>query len=172
MKRLALVMLIGATAALSTGCSLGHPPANPAVGDACLVGSWTLDHEENRSGYSYAGTPVSVTGLHGARLTLAADGTETEAFAGSDPLVGRIADGRELSIRIEGSYSFQLRADGHQYVETGTDTPLPTTATIGGVSIPDYRSSYSPGRGTYECSQRSLAMTTASGVQTDRWSRA
>ena len=165
------MLLIGSIAAMSTACGPSQSSSKPAIGDTCLVGSWTLAHEENRSGYAYAGTPVSVNGLHSARLTLAADGTETETFAESDPLVGTIADGRELSITIRGTYSFHLHSDGHQYVETGTETPLPTTATIGGVPIPDYHSSYTPGRGTYVCSARNLTTAEASSTQTDSWSK-
>ena len=171
MKGLALMFLIGTTTAMSFVCGPSQPSPKPAIGDTCLVGSWTLAHEENRSGYAYAGTPVSVNGLHGARLTLATNGTKTETFAESDPLVGTIADGRELSITIRGTYSFHVHFDGHQFVETGTKTPLPTTATVGGVPIPDYQSSYTPGRGTYVCSPGNLTTTETSGIQTDSWSR-
>jgi hypothetical protein len=135
------------------------------------VGSWSLDHEVNRSGWSYANTPVSVIGLHSARLTLAADGTETESFAGGGPLVGTLVDGRVLSIMLGGSFTFHLHADRGRYVETGSDTALPVTATLGGVPVPGYHGSYSPGTGTYECSQKNLTTTTSSGVQTDSWSR-
>ena len=171
LRWLALVLLTGTIAVLSTACSLRPATSKPAVGDSCLVGSWSLDHEENQSGYLYAGVPVSVSGLKGAKLTLGADGAETETFAESSPLIGTIADGRVLSITIRGSFTFYVHADGHQFVQTGTVTPLPTTATIGGVAVPDYHSSYVPGRGTYECSQRNLTMTTTDGVQTDSWSR-
>ncbi len=166
-----LLLLIGTCAASSGACTVGGTSSAPAIGDTCLVGSWTLDHEASQSGWSYANTPVSVSGLRGARLTVGGDGTEAESFAGSDPLVGTMADGRVLSISIRGSFTFHVHADGHQYVETGTNTTVPVTATIGGALIPDYHGSYSPGTGTYSCSRRSLTTTTGSGVQTDTWSR-
>jgi hypothetical protein len=169
--RLTLVLLIGTCAAMSGACTLGRASASPAIGDTCLIGSWTLDREVNVSGWSYSNIPVSVTGLAGARLTLAADGTETESFARSEPLVGTLADGRVLSITLGGSFTFHLHADGRQYVETGTDTALPVTATLSGVAISDYHGSYQPGTGTYKCSQQNLTTTTSSGVQTDGWSR-
>jgi hypothetical protein len=166
-----LMLLIAVCAAVSAGCNLRGTSTSPAIGDACLIGSWRLDHEVNQSGWSYANVPVSVSGLDGARVTLGADGTETESFAGSKPLVGTLADGRVLSISLGGSFTFHLHTDGHRYVESGTDTPLPVTATLGGVPIPGYHGSYTPGTGTYECSQRNLTTTTSSGVQTDSWVR-
>ena len=86
--------------------------------------------------------------------------------------MGMMANGRVLSITIGGSYTFHMHADGRQYVESGTATALPVTATIGGSPVPDYHGSYSPGTGTYECSQQALSTTTSWGVQTDTWSRA
>ncbi|MHB8689210.1 MAG: hypothetical protein ACYDB4_18790 [Candidatus Dormibacteraceae bacterium] len=158
-------------ASLAVGCTMSRPASAPAIGDHCLVGSWSLDHEVNRSGWSYANTPVSVSGLDGARLTFDSDGTETVAFAASNPLVGALADGRLLSITIRGSFTFRLHADGHQYVESGAVTVVPVTARLDGVPVSDYHGSYSPGTGTYTCSQRTLTTTTSSGVQTDVWSR-
>jgi hypothetical protein len=112
-----------------------------------------------------------VSGLHGAKLTIGTDGTETESFAESDPLVGTMADGRVLSISVAGSFTFHIHADARQYVETGTNTPVPVKATLSGVPISDYAGSYSPGTGTYSCSGSNLTTTTKSGVQTDNWSR-
>lgn len=163
--------MIATCAAVSAGCNLRGTSTVPAIGDACLIGSWSLEHEVNESGWSYSNVPVAVSGLGGARLTLEADGTETESFAGSQPLVGTLADGRVLSITLGGSFTFHLHADGRRYVEAGTDTALPVTATLSGVPIPGYHGSYTPGMGTYECSQRNLTTTTGSGVQTDGWVR-
>ena len=171
MKRIIFILLIGTLALLSGGCTPGGPPSTPAIGDACLVGNWRLDHEVNRSGWSYRNTPVSVSGLNGAKLALGADGTESEVFAGSQPLVGTMADGRVLSIAIGGSFTFHLHADGRQYAESGTATAVPVTADVSGSPVTDYHGSYSPGTGTYECSQRTLTTTTSSGVQTDTWTR-
>ena len=171
MRRLVLLLMIAACAVVSSGCSLKGPSSSPAIGDACLVGNWHLDHETNKSGWSYANTPVAVAGLAGARLTVGADGAETESFAGSEPLVGALADGRVLSITLDGSFKFHLHADGHEYVETGTITTLPVSATLGGVPIPGYHGSYTPATGTYTCSQRTLTTTTSSGIQTDSWLR-
>jgi hypothetical protein len=172
MRQLRFLLAVGVCASLCGGCTLSPPAAaSHAIGDACLVGSWSLDNELNRSGWSYANTPLSVSGLHGARLTLGADGTENEVFAESNPLVGTLADGRVLSITIRGSFTFRLHADGHKYVETGKVTVLPVTANLDGVPVAGYHGSYSPGTGTYACSQRALTTTTSSGVQTDTWSR-
>ena len=105
MRQFVFILLIGTCALLSSACSVNRQSSPPAVGDACLVGNWSLDQEVSPSGWLYANTPVSVAGLRGARLTLGADGTETEAFAGSSPLVGALADGRVLSITIRGSFT-------------------------------------------------------------------
>ncbi len=167
-------LAVGAFAVLClmpAGCAQAPAAAKPAIGDSCLVGSWVLQHEENRSGYTYNNAPVPVTGLAGARLTLGADGVEKEVFDGSGPLVGTVADGRVLSITIGGSTTYNIHADGHQYTETGTETSLPTVATVGGAGVADYQSHYSPGTGSYQCSKQSLTMTGSTGVQTDTWSR-
>lgn len=172
MRQLRFLLAAGICASLCGGCSLSPPvSASHTIGDSCLVGSWTLDNEVNRSGWSYANTPLSVSGLHGARLTLGADGTENEVFAESNSLVGTLSDGRVLSITIRGSFTFRLHADGHRYVETGKVTVLPVTATLDGAPVSDYHGSYTPGGGTYACSQRTLTTTTSSAVQTDTWSR-
>lgn len=170
MRRLTLWGL-AALCMVPAGCGQAPAAAKPAIGDSCLVGAWVLQHEENRSGYGYNGTPVPVTGLAGARLTFGADGVETEVFDGSTPLVGTVADGRVLSITIGGSVTYHIHADGHQYTETGTETSLPTAATIGGARVTDYQSHYSPGTGSYQCSKQSLTLTGSTGVQTDTWSR-
>jgi hypothetical protein len=168
-----IVMVLGAiTVAVFSACSLGQPSNKPAaVGDTCLVGTWTLDLDTNSSGYTFNGVPVPVTGLQGAKLTVTAAGDERESFEGSLPLIGHLADGRELRIMIGGSLDFNIHAASHEYVETGTSTALPTTATIAGASISDYHSSYMPGSGTYTCSRQSLTVTTSSNVQTDTWSK-
>lgn len=155
----------------TVACGAAPAAAKPAIGDSCLVGAWVLQHEESSSGYSFNGTPVPVTGLAGARMTLGADGVETLVFDGSNPLVGTAADGRVLSITLGGSVTYHLHADGHRYTETGTETSLPTTATIGGVRVVNYESHNSPGTGTYQCSTHTLTMAGSTGVQTDTWSR-
>jgi hypothetical protein len=158
--------------AQSPACALGAQSSSPPpIGDSCIVGTWTLIDESNTSGYKYRNVPVSVTGLGGAKLTLSADGHEAENFAGSEPLIGTLADGRELSISIGGSFVFRIHAHADSYTETGNVTPLPTIATVDGRSVPDYHSSYAPGSGTYSCSRQSLTMATSTGVQTDHWSR-
>ena len=174
MNRLKIGLVILAATAALAGCgSCGATPAaTPAIGDSCLVGTWTLQHEENKSGYSYAGTPVAVSGLAGAKLQLAADGSDTEVFDGSRPLVGVAPDGRTLSISIAGSVKYSIRGDGHNYTETGGRVDLPTVAMIDGATIAGYQSYYTAGGGTYTCSSRSVTFTTSTGIQTDTWSKA
>jgi hypothetical protein len=169
-RRLVIPMLLIVFAGISA-CGGAQAANTPAIGDSCLVGSWTLQHEENRSGYSYAGTPVAVSGLAGAKLTVANDGSETEVFDGSQPLVGTAPDGRALSISISGSVKLHIHGDGMKYVTTGTRMQMPTVATIAGVRIADYQSYYTPGHGTYKCAGQSLAVTNGTAIQTDTWSR-
>ena len=163
---LAAVLVLGMAA-----CGAVQSPSKPAVGDACIVGTWTLQHEENRSGYYYQNVPVAVTGLQGARLVIDSAGSETLQFDQSRPLVGNVTGGRVLSITIRGSAVFHIHADGHNYTETGSQTDMPTTATLDGAPVTDYHSAYAPGHGTYSCSSSSLTVTTASSVQTDTWTR-
>ena len=156
----------------ATACAVNNAPAKPAIGDSCVVGTWTLQHEENKSGYTYASTPVSVAGLQGAKLMLDAGGSETLRFDASEPLVGTLADGRALSITIRGSATFHIHADGGKYTESGSGVQMPTTATLAGAPVTDYHSSYAPGAGTYSCSSKSLTVTTANAVVTVKIGRA
>jgi len=157
----------------AAGCSIGKPgsSAPPAIGDACVVGTWILTLETNTSGYTYAGTPVAVSGLAGAQLTLTSAGDEKVKFDGSEPLVGTLANGLRLSITLGGSFDYKIHAASGQYQETGAVVKLPTTATAGGAPVTDYHSSYSPGSGAYTCSSSGLSMTTKGGNQTDNWSK-
>lgn len=155
----------------TAACGGTQAPAPTVVGDNCLVGNWTLQQEQNKSGYSYAGVPVAVAGLDGAKLTIKSDGTKQEMFDGSKPLVGTTAAGKKLVITITGSVTFNIHGDGHQYAETGSRKQVPTAATLDGVAIKDYQSSYSPAHGTYKCAGESLTTTTSTGLQTESWSR-
>jgi hypothetical protein len=144
--------------------------ASAAIGDTCLVGTWTLDDEENTTGYTLDNVPVSVSGLKGASLRFSSSGEEAGSFDGSGPLLGS-AGGRALSIQIAGSFAFQIHADKGHYTETGARTDLPTSATLDGAPI-SYHSAYAPGSGTYTCSSSHLTMVTSDSVQTTNWSRA
>ena len=167
--RIAIVLISLALA----GCTLPGAVSSaspPAVGDRCLVGTWTLVEETNRHGYSFNTVPLPVSGLAGSTLTITSAGEEKEVFDGSQPLVGTLSDGRKLVITIGGSTAFHIRGDGHKYTESGAKTDLPTTATLDGQPA-SYHSSYSPGTGTYQCSSSSLTLTTSDENQTDEWSK-
>lgn len=156
----------------STACSFGRQSSTaPPIGDSCVVGSWVLSEETNHSGYAYAGVPVAVSGLAGAKLTLTTSGDEKESFDNSAPLIGTLANGLALSITIRGSIDYRIHAASGKYQETGTVVQLPTTAIAGGAPVTDYHSSYSPGRGTYSCAAGRLTITTEDGNQTDVWSK-
>ncbi len=114
--------------------------------------------------------PLRVAGLRDATMTLDVDGTGLEDFAQSEPLLGTTADGGKLAITIRGSWTFSLKGTGGHWVQTGTKTELPTTATFNGKPT-DYHSSYAPGSGTYSCTRTSLTMSTDKQVQTDSWSK-
>jgi hypothetical protein len=155
---------------LAPACSIGSCNAQPAVGDSCLVGTWTEVREANVSAYSYAGQPLSVAGLAGALMTIKSDGTETYSFDSSSPLVGTTNAGQRLSITIRGSVTFHVHGDGHALTETGTKTTMPTQATLDGAQV-TYTSYQEPGPRNYSCTGKSLTTKTANGLQTDNWSR-
>lgn len=169
MPRSLQAVLLTACLVASAACSLGSPKPSAAIGDTCLDGTWTLQNEVNTSGYTLNNVPVAVSGLAGATVTFKSDGTESETFDGSVPLVGEVG-GQQLSIRIGGSIRYTIHAAGGHYEEKGTKTELPTTATLGGAPI-RYQSAYAPGHGTYRCSSGQLTTTTSDKVQTDTWSR-
>lgn len=156
---------------LGSACSLfASKPALPAVGDSCLVGTWTEVNEANSSGYTWLGVPLPVSGLAGAELRIQSDGTETLVFDGSAPLVGITRAGQRLAIFVRGSVKYRIHGDGKKYVESGAVAQMPTTATLDGQPV-SYHSAQTPGPGTYSCAKASLTMTTEGGVQTDSWTR-
>lgn len=104
-------------------------------------------------------------------MTFNAEGTGVEDFSNSAPLVGQLVNGSQLSITLRGTWPFSIHAAGHEYVETGPDTPLPTRATLDGAPIENYASSYTPATGRYTCTFGTLTLITDSGVQTDQFSR-
>jgi hypothetical protein len=174
MPRLVVVVVLAACLAATNGCVIPGSSAkaahSPAIGDTCLVGSWTLQESVNTDGYTFNNAPLRVAGLRGATMTFALDGTGSEDFAESAPLAGTTADGGKLVITIRGTWTLSIKGTRGHYVETGAKTDLPTTATFNG-NPADYHSSYSPGNGTYSCSSSSLTMTTNDQVQTDSWSK-
>jgi hypothetical protein len=174
MPRLVIVVLLAACLAATDGCVIPGSSAkaahSPAIGDTCLVGTWTLHESVNTDGYTFNNGPLRVAGLRGATMTFAVDGTGSEDFAESEPLLGTTADGGKLAITIRGTWIFSIKGTAGHYVETGAKADLPTTATFNGKPA-DYHSSYSPGNGTYSCSSSSLSMTTNDQVQTDSWSK-
>jgi hypothetical protein len=165
------VTLVAALVLLAQACTLGHPTASapPPIGDACLVGTWTLDQDVNTTGYTFNNVQIEVSGLEGATMTFTSDGAGVEDFTRSQSLTGTTADGHQLSITLRGKWPFHIHADGHKYVETGPKTPLPTSATLDGLAV-DYSSYYSPASGTYTCSKRNLVMVDPQ-VQTDTFSK-
>ncbi len=171
-SRIAIVLASLALAGCTLpGAASAVSSASPsAVGDQCLVGTWTLVQESNGHGYSFNNAPVAVSGLAGSTLTITQAGDEKEVFDGSQPLTGTLPDGRKLAITIGGSIDFHIRGDGRKYTETGAKTVLPTSATLDGRPA-NYQSSYSPGTGTYQCSSSSLTMTTSDQNQTEEWSK-
>jgi hypothetical protein len=144
--------------------------ASPAVGDTCLVGSWTEVNEVNSSAYGVNGESVAVAGFQGTALTIKSEGTEALSFQESAPLNGVTSAGSHLQITVRGGVTFHIHGDGHKFTETGTGVNLPTQATLDGKPI-QYQSYYYPGRGTYSCAAHSLTTTTVTGVQTNTWSR-
>lgn len=172
MQRSFVISLVAAVLLASTSCSLGaHSSVTGSVGDSCLVATWTMQDETSNSGYSYANVPVRVHGLAGTRLTITAAGDEKETFDGSQPLVGTLADGRELEITIGGSFDYRIRGGAGKYTETGAKVELPTSATVAGQPVPNYTSFYEPGAGTYTCGSGTLTMTTSDENQTATWSK-
>jgi hypothetical protein len=171
-SRLTITVLLLAGLAATSGCGVfGKPVAHaPAIGDTCLVGTWTLQEEVNTSGYSLNNVTLPVTGLRGAIVTFSSDGKESESFDGSAPLVGQSPRGDVLSITIGGSIVYRIHAADGDYTETGSKTQLPTMATLNGAMV-EYHSSYEPGSGTYSCAGSNLTMITKGGVQTAMWSR-
>lgn len=161
-----LVLVCGACTFGS--CSAGGAGATPAVGDTCLVRSWTEVMETNSTGYTWLNVPLAVSGLAGARMTISPDGSLTEVFDGSRPLVGVDRAGQQLVIGIRGTVHFHIHGDGKTFTETGTRVEMPTVASLNGQPV-TYHSEQSPGPGTYTCSKTALTMTTANGVQADQW---
>jgi len=117
MPRLVIVVLLAACLAATDGCVIPGSSAkaahSPAIGDTCLVGTWTLQESINTDGYTF-NKPLRVAGLRGATMTYAVDGTGSEDLAESEPLLGTTADGGNLAITIRGTWIFSIKGTaGH-----------------------------------------------------------
>jgi hypothetical protein len=70
----------------TTNKPLSRTTPKVTLGDACLVGGWTLRHEDYH--FNSATTHVVLSGLSGALLTITPSGTATLSYDPSAPEIG------------------------------------------------------------------------------------
>lgn len=145
----------GATTPSQSHTSPSPSPSPPPIGDACLVGKWVVQSEDNRSGYAYKGQVVPVSGGQGSVITFGADGTETDDLNMSQPLIGTY-NGQQLRIVERGIATFQVIATGTSGTESGPAVPLPTTEYLNGVQDTTFSGHYTASSFTYTCSASKL----------------
>jgi hypothetical protein len=102
----------------------------PAIGDSCLVGSWAILHEQDVT--TIGSSTVTLVGLDGTKMTIAASGLQTYDYNASLPLVGDY-NGRSLSETMRGTATFQLKATATTLAITAVSADATVTAALDGV---------------------------------------
>ena len=115
------------TSAAAAGSLAPTTSAVIAIGDPCLVGRWVS------RAISYD-TPVAgtagehTTGEAGAVVIYTADGSETEDYTDSLPLV-TTSKYVNQSVTLRGIVKWQVHASNGHYVQTGPPQPITVTTT-------------------------------------------
>ncbi|TMF80004.1 MAG: hypothetical protein E6I18_06585 [Chloroflexi bacterium] len=141
------------------------PTATPlAIGDACLVGRWTLTSLVMTDTASLPGVVLTFKGQVGTLLTLGADGTEVYDLTNSTQLVGS-GGGHTVSWQGQGVQRFYFHGEGGQWFESGPGQAATAThVVVDGAARPDFTNVAPPISGTYACSASDLKMTAVDPV--------
>jgi serine/threonine-protein kinase len=153
------------TTASRQATSASSPPATAAVAtgfDSCLVGRWTVQTATIPITVSLNGQSVPVTGAKGATSTFTADGTLTEDYGNSAPLLGTV-NGQSLVVNLRGIGALRTTASkGNLSVVQGSTAGISGTAALAGGVPTSFQGS--PVTGTsfsYTCSAHDLHVSTA-----------
>jgi hypothetical protein len=155
---------IPATPAPARTATPAPTPSPLAIGDACLVGRWTLTSLVMTDTASLPGVVLTFTGQVGTMLTLGADGTEVYDLTNSTQLVGS-GGGHTVSWQGQGVQRFYFHGEGGQWFESGPGQAATAThVVVDGAARPDFTNVAPPVSGTYTCSASNLKMTAVDPV--------
>jgi serine/threonine protein kinase len=168
------VPLVLAAAALGAYFGLSpSPPKPPAVGDACLIGTWRDGGFDTTT--TYNGTTVTMRGAGGNLDHISASGTDQDVYGtGTAPLYGTY-QGSSLEEIYKGSVVTQIRADPATHtaavVDRGWSPGSTNTYVYKGQTTTGYfnKATGTPQKSSYSCTATTLKWTT--GGQTDAETR-
>jgi hypothetical protein len=160
LRELALAILVATVSA----CGGGSASA-PAIGDQCLVGSWTATSYQATfpAGAIVLDVAMSVSGGEGLMVTYSADGTETDDYAHVAPLKAS-GGSHTAQFQLSGVAHFKMRAKDNGWTQSGPEQSLAESIVIdGGAQVQD-TNTFPGGHGTYKCSGSDLTMVAQSPV--------
>lgn len=160
MTRLKLLLAMAGAAGLlhATAVSISAAtPSPPAIGDPCLVGHWVLTQETAPGNWTWANEVIAVKGLAGLTIDFTADGTETDNYNATRPLVGDY-HGHKVEIVLRGTVFYHTHADGHQIVQSSVAPNVTVTFYYDGVLQPGGYVSYTATTNSYVCSATQLRL--------------
>jgi hypothetical protein len=141
------------------------PAATPAVGDACLVGSWV---STNNSGTAQAdNTSLQLSGGAGILLTITSEGRVTADLSSSDPIQFTDDSGTlRVESQLDGTLAFDLRVSSDGSVKeamvSNRATVIRTVDGVEGTPEP-----VTPSADTsYSCAGSTMSFNAADGATT------
>ena len=163
MKRAFVPLVVGLTALIvivlgfivfRPGPSVPHAASPTGFGDACLVGTWTLQRENYQ--LSDSTTHTSLSGLGGAVLVINPNGTAFLSYTKSSPATGHSNTHKE-SITLRGVLSARVHASkGSLTVTDGSNQVAQMVTLDGKAQSPTGFSTPLAGSGPYSCNAQQL----------------
>jgi hypothetical protein len=159
LRELAFAILV------ATVSSCGGSASAPAIGDQCLVGSWTATSYQAifPAGAIVLDVAMSVSGGEGLMVTYSADGTEIDDYSHGAPLKAS-GGSHTAQFELRGLAHFKMRAKDNSWTQSGPDQSLAENIVIdSGPEVQD-TNTFPGGHGTYTCSGSDLTMVARSPV--------
>jgi hypothetical protein len=138
------------------------PSPTPIIGDACLVGVWTLVYQQ--SDLEIDNTTVALKGGAGATFTFTAAGIETQSWTMSRPLLGRY-QGHAVSVAERGTAAYTAQVILGSITENTTSVNLTGMVTLNGkTSAVTFGGVFNESGEKYTCAAHSLTINIPTGT--------
>ena len=139
------------------------PSPTPIIGDACLVGVWTLVYQQSDD-LALDNATVALKGGAGATFTFTAAGTETQNWAISHPLLGSY-QGHAVSVVERGTAEYTAQVVLGSISENTTSVNLTGRVTLNGkTSTVTFGGVFNQSGEKYTCAAHSLTINIPTGT--------
>ena len=139
------------------------PSPTPIIGDACLVGVWTLVYEQSDD-LEIDNATVALKGGAGATFTFTAAGMETQNWTMSHPLLGRY-QGHAVSVVERGTAEYTAQVVLGSITENTTSVNLTGMVTLNGkTSAVTFGGVFNESGEKYTCAAHSLTINIPTGT--------